>query len=189
MNWKEWIYNLCKCVIGGAAATGSTWMGIAMGDSIGLDMPQLNWKGLLLVLLASTLSNLFFFLKQSPLPKWKAKIPTVIVVATIGLIVILSGCARFPTQVFRLEQSSTQLAYTAYMGWTNYMAHYPVTLEAASKVKQARLQFAATARTIDALRYAYETNREVRPMIEATLITFADQSSNIVWLVNYYQGK
>lgn len=58
-----------QCVIGGAAAAGTTWMGLALGKSVGLDVPTLNWKALGVVLLTSSLTNLFFYLKQSPLPK------------------------------------------------------------------------------------------------------------------------
>lgn len=66
---ETWAYGLGKCVIGGAAATGSAWMGLAMAKSVGLEVPTLNFKALGMILITSSLSNLFFYLKQSPLPE------------------------------------------------------------------------------------------------------------------------
>lgn len=65
---ESWLYGMGKCVIGGAAATGSAWMGLAMAGSVGLEVPHLNFKSLGIILATSSLSNLFFYLKQSPLP-------------------------------------------------------------------------------------------------------------------------
>ena len=65
---EGWFYGMGQCIIGGAAAAGSAWMGLSMAKSVGMDVPVLNWKSLGMILLTSSLSNLFFFLKQSPLP-------------------------------------------------------------------------------------------------------------------------
>lgn len=101
MNWKTWFYKLGQCVIGGVAATGSAWLGLAVGDSIGLEMPVLNWKALGVILAVSTLSNLFFFLKQSPLPKWdkeqaasRVVMGIAIGAAFVALLVSTSGCGK-----------------------------------------------------------------------------------------------
>lgn len=65
---EAWLYGMCVAVVGGVASTGSAWMGLAMAKSVGLEVPNLNWKALGMLLLTSTVSNLFMYLKQSPLP-------------------------------------------------------------------------------------------------------------------------
>ena len=57
-----------QAAIGGVAATGSAYLGTLIGNQIDVDVPVLQWQSLGFVLLASAITNLFFFLKQSPLP-------------------------------------------------------------------------------------------------------------------------
>ena len=105
-------------------------------------------------------------------------------------VLFLTACTSFTTHVFRVEQVAVSGAYTAYVGWTNYLAvaSPPVTPQASNAVKQARLQFAASVATLDSFRRTYETNTAVRPQLEAILDTVASQSSNVVWLINYWKG-
>jgi hypothetical protein len=110
------------------------------------------------------------------------------VVAVVASLVMV-GCASFSTNTFRAEQTAVNMAFTAYQGWTNYLALFPVSAERSNAVKTARLQFAATVGTVEALRVAYETNSAVKPQLQATLLTLADQSSNVVWLVNFFQAQ
>ncbi|CAK0780997.1 exported hypothetical protein [Gammaproteobacteria bacterium] len=105
----------------------------------------------------------------------------------LALALLVPGCASFSTNTFRAEQTAVNLAHGAYVGWTNYLAEFPVSAERSNAVKVARLKFAATAGTVEALRASYETNNQVRPTLEATLLTLADQSSNIVWLVTFFK--
>lgn len=109
--------------------------------------------------------------------------------ATLSLALLI-GCANFATNTFRAEQTSESLVYAAYVGYTNYLVQYPgaVSPESQAKIKDARLKYAATLGTLDALVTAYETNSAVQPQIEALLTTLNDQSSNIVWLVNYFRS-
>lgn len=67
-NLKHWLYTLAKTVIGGVAATGSAWLGTVISAQVDHSIPILEWKQLGSVLVSSSLLNLFFFLKQSPLP-------------------------------------------------------------------------------------------------------------------------
>ena len=57
-----------QAAIGGVAATGSAYLGTLIGNQLSVDIPVLSWKSLGFVLLSSAMTNLFFFLKQSPLP-------------------------------------------------------------------------------------------------------------------------
>ncbi len=66
---EAWLYGMGVAVISGAASTGSAWMGLAMAKSVGIEVPTLNWKSLGMILLTSTVSNFFLYLKQSPLPR------------------------------------------------------------------------------------------------------------------------
>lgn len=97
------------------------------------------------------------------------------------------GCANFSTNLFRLQQTAENTAFTAYIGWTNYLTSHPVSAEASNAVKQARLKFAATDRTLDGLRASYDTNSAVKPTIQAVVSTLGEQGSNVAWLVNFYQ--
>lgn len=69
LKWSNWLYNLGQTVIGGVAASGLAWLGTLIGNQIDKALPVLEWKQMGFVLLTSVASNLFFFLKQSPLPK------------------------------------------------------------------------------------------------------------------------
>lgn len=68
LRWDKWLYSLGQAVIGGAAASGSAWVGTAMGHAVIDSIPVMDWRSLGFVLAAATVSNLFYFLKQSPLP-------------------------------------------------------------------------------------------------------------------------
>lgn len=69
LKWDKWLYSMGQAVIGGVAAAGSSYLGTLLGNQISADIPVMNWKTLGFVLLASAATNLFFFLKASPLPQ------------------------------------------------------------------------------------------------------------------------
>lgn len=115
-------------------------------------------------------------------------------------VLFLIGCASFSTHVFRMEQTSVDVAYGAYGGYTNWLltsfADPKLTPERRAKlvvisndVKQARLRFAASVATVEAMRLSYETNSALKPVLEASLLTITDQSSNLCWLVNYWRTQ
>ncbi len=104
-------------------------------------------------------------------------------------LILLIGCKSFSTNTFRAEQAATDLVFAAYVGYTNALPHLNITQEQKDKVADFRLRFAATVKTSEALRASYQTNSSVKPQIQALLTSLTDQSSNIVWLVNYLQGK
>lgn len=68
LKWDKWFYGLGQTTIGGVAATGSAYLGTLVGNQMTDKIPVMNWQSLGFVLVAATITNLFFFLKQSPLP-------------------------------------------------------------------------------------------------------------------------
>jgi hypothetical protein len=117
----------------------------------------------------------------------------------IPLLALLVGCASFSTHVLRTEQTAVTLAYGGYIAWTNYLAttaakpdltpQQRMSLTTASnEVKQARLRFAATVSTIEAMRLSYETNAVLKQPLEAGIASMIDQGSNMVWLIKFYRS-
>jgi hypothetical protein len=109
----------------------------------------------------------------------------------VPLLALLMGCASFDTNAFRTEQTALNLAYGAYVGWTNYLATADPqpSPQVVAVVKEARLKFAASLSVVDALRVSYATNSAVQPALNSALTTLTDQSSNLVWLATYLKGK
>lgn len=101
LDWSHWIYTLLKTVIGGVAGAGSAWLGTLVGSQINSNIHALDMRQLGFVMLSSTLLNLFFFLKQSPLPEDSDKaggiadkLTSVLVIGLVsfGLMFGVSGC-------------------------------------------------------------------------------------------------
>ncbi len=76
LNWELWFYGLCNAVIGGTATSAAAWLGMAGAKTAGLDVPSLNWKALGVILVSGSLTNLFYYLKASPLPTIQTKVVT-----------------------------------------------------------------------------------------------------------------
>lgn len=68
LTFKQWIEGLVGAVIGGAATAGGSWMAINAAGAAGATVPQLNVKALGIILLVGAATNLFSFLRQSPIP-------------------------------------------------------------------------------------------------------------------------
>jgi len=110
-------------------------------------------------------------------------------------LMALVGCVSFSTHVFRTEQAAVNLVSSGYVGWTNYLltalSNPSLSSEQLAKlnqmsndVKRARLSFANTVLLIDGLRESYETNKALKPELEAGLAAINAQSSNIIWLIS-----
>lgn len=67
-KFQKWAYALIQTVVGGAATAASSWLGMSGAKELGLNVPSLNFKALGVIMLSGALTNLFFYLKQSPLP-------------------------------------------------------------------------------------------------------------------------
>lgn len=119
-----------------------------------------------------------------------SKKPINLLLLLIPLIpLVIVGCTSFTTNVFRAQQTSENLVYTGYIGYTQYLGLHLVDPGMSNQIKEARLKFAATDRTIDSLRLSYDTNSTMKPQLEAAILTLQDQASNVVWLVHYFQLK
>jgi hypothetical protein len=68
LKWDKWFYALGQTTIGGVAAAGSAWLGTLIGSQVTDQIKALDWKQFGIVIMSSAILNLFFFLKQSPLP-------------------------------------------------------------------------------------------------------------------------
>ena len=68
LDWGVWAYGLLNAVIGGTATTVSAWLGIAGAKAAGLDVSVMNFTALGSILVSAAITNLFFYLRQSPLP-------------------------------------------------------------------------------------------------------------------------
>ncbi len=68
MSLSQWLTSLFGAIIGGAATAGGSWLAINAAGDLGATVPQLNIKALGIILLVGAGTNLFAFLKQSPIP-------------------------------------------------------------------------------------------------------------------------
>lgn len=68
MDTRAWIVEILKALIGGAATAAGSWLGVNGAGAIGLAVPVLNLKSLGIIMGMGAGTNLFAFLKQSPLP-------------------------------------------------------------------------------------------------------------------------
>ena len=105
------------------------------------------------------------------------------------LAVFVAGCASFSTNMFRTEQVAVDLAYGAYVGYTNALPTLGITTDQSNAVKHARLSFAASVATVEAMRLQYETNSAIKPALQAAVDALLSQSSNVVWIIKFVQTK
>lgn len=69
LDWRGWLLALLQTTIGGAASSGAAYLGMNTAADAGFNVPKLNLESLGVLLAASTLGHLFFYLRQSPVPK------------------------------------------------------------------------------------------------------------------------
>lgn len=69
MDAAAWFEGIVQAIVGGAATAGSSWATINLAGAAGAAVPTLNIKALGIILAAGAITNLFFYLKQSPIPK------------------------------------------------------------------------------------------------------------------------
>ena len=68
-NTQQWLKGALAAIIAGAATAGGSWMAINAAGAAGAAIPILNWKALGMILLVSSLTNLFTYLQKSPIPQ------------------------------------------------------------------------------------------------------------------------
>lgn len=65
---RIWLHGLGAAFIGGGASALTADQGLSLALRMGVDVPTLNLKALLIVFVASGISSAAMYLKQSPLP-------------------------------------------------------------------------------------------------------------------------
>lgn len=92
---RRWFHGLIGGIIGGSATAGTTWLAMAGAKSAGLDVPELNWKALGVILVSGAVTSALAYLKQSPLPPVEDE-PTVSK-SVLPLLLIGALCISAPT--------------------------------------------------------------------------------------------
>ena len=67
-TWAQWAKGLYGGVMGGVANTVTVWLTMVGANSLGIDVPKLNWKALGMICVISALSHAASYLAKSPLP-------------------------------------------------------------------------------------------------------------------------
>jgi len=111
--------------------------------------------------------------------------------AILGIFLgfLITGCASFSTHTFRVEQTAVNVAYTAYVGYTNGLANGAIKVsdEQRNAIKDARIKLAASVSTLEQWRLAYEKDSSVKPQVQSALDAVITQSSNVVYLINLFK--
>ena len=182
LNWSHWFYTLLKTVIGGVAATGSAWLGTLIGNQADAAIPVLQLNQLWSVLLSSTILNLFFFLKDSPLPKDQDeggiadKLTGWLLIALVsfGLMFGLTGCAWLHPEELkpvaiapgqdaalvnaeRIQASSLGVYHELIVWETTHRATLPA--EVSRAVDRTRREFPKAWREASAILKDYRSSR------------------------------
>jgi len=107
------------------------------------------------------------------------------------LAILLCACSSFSTNVWRTEQTALNTAYAAYVGYTNGLERglIKVSPQQEIDIKRARLSFAGSLGVLEAWRAAYLTNSTLKPQLQAALDAALDQSSNVLYLINFVKGQ
>lgn len=152
LDWSHWIYTLLKTVIGGVAGAGSAWLGTLVGSQLNSDIHALDLRQMGFVLLSSTLLNLFFFLKQSPLPEDSDKdgiadkLTTLLLAGLLsfGAMTAVTGCTTPQTReaiVFNSFRDAWTVAHSAYQAHCENVVRGKVSAEKEAKVDAAWNKF------------------------------------------------
>jgi len=109
----------------------------------------------------------------------------------LAFMLLLIGCASFSTNVFRAEQTAVNIGYAAYTGYTNGLATGAIKIspDGSNAVRSARLRFAASVGTLETLRERYEVDSALKEPVLAALDTVRSESSNLVWVINYWRKQ
>lgn len=70
-DWKEvlhWWYFLGASFITGIATGLASWGGLAGAKSLGVDVPELNWKAIGIIALSGGISGAIAYVQKSPIP-------------------------------------------------------------------------------------------------------------------------
>lgn len=162
-----------------------------------------NWSGTMIAWMNRAISDLrrgrlplppgsdTSMLKKSDVAPISTIMKTAIGLIALGWAILIFGCVSFSTNLFRTEQTLTDAAYTAYLGYTNglYSGTIKVSNDESNAIKSARIKLAASVLTVEQWRAAYDTNSAVKPQAQSALDALTSDSSNLVYLVNLVRSK
>lgn len=145
---KRWFHGLFGGVIGGAATAGTSWLAMAGAKSAGMDVPELNWKALGVILVSGAVTSALAYLKQSPLPPVNGD-TTHIRKSTLPMLLIGALCLAPLTGCKTTEPPTREarIAYTFQDTWTLARVAYDafaerVVLGKVSRADEARVDAA-----------------------------------------------
>lgn len=188
LDWSHWIYTLLKTVIGGVAGAGSAWLGTLVGSQINSDIHALDLRQMGFVLLSSTLLNLFFFLKQSPLPEDSDKgndgiankLPMLLLTGLLafGAMTTFTGCKTPQTReaiVFNTFKDTWTVAHAAYQAHCENVVSGKVSKENELKVDREWNRFRVIFKTA-----LVAANQDWKQMPPASLDVAEKQLINLI---------
>lgn len=86
LEWGVWWRGLLSSFIMGGATACSSWLGIVAAKAVGINVPTLDLKALGVIFLSGALTNLFSYLRQSPIPP-EEEVPMDTVETTIKSVI------------------------------------------------------------------------------------------------------
>jgi hypothetical protein len=192
LDWSHWFYTLLKTVIGGVAATGSTWLGTLVGNQFSADIRVLELNQLWSVLLSSTLLNLFFYLKQSPLPEDTDK-GSPGIADKVTAFVLIGAIAAFATGCKTPEQGAYRTIGTvavsvdaAMNGWGDYVRAGKANPEQEMKVRDGYAKYQSAMRVAKITVASYKAQPDGTSRLNAAVDALAASGSEIVTLIQLF---
>lgn len=148
---RRWFHGLIGGIIGGSATAGTTWLAMAGAKSAGLDVPELNWKALGVILVSGAVTSALAYLKQSPLPPVedeptvsKSVLPLLLIGALCFSPVVTTGC-KTPTNVATISYrtlADTQIVVDKAMRvYGKLCAQGKVSVSRQSEIDSAHAQY------------------------------------------------
>jgi len=67
-GWKLWLKMLLSHIISGGATAVLSALGVIGAEYVGIDVPTLNFKTLLVIFVSGGITGMLTYLKSSPLP-------------------------------------------------------------------------------------------------------------------------
>jgi len=68
---QRWLHGLISALVTGIASSFLSALGITSADMLGMDIPNLTWRQLLVITIMGGLVGMAAYIKKSPLFKWE----------------------------------------------------------------------------------------------------------------------
>lgn len=191
MNWKQWKMGVAVAFF------------CALADALGVYVAAtaVIWGKVIAFAIIKGMGGATLYLRQHPVEsvledqRPSIKGPLLWLVA---LPLFLFGCASFPTTVFRLEKTSADTAHAAVQAFNLYYQSATngadvKTIAALNddrdQIYDASRRLSASLSVLEAVRAQYATNAAVKGQVQGALSAVSAQSSNVLWLVNYFKNR